>query len=372
MRRIVLPMTLVAFACSDDPAVSADTDEGSSSSNGESSSSASSTDPSATNPSTTDVDTSATMTDPSTGSSEESNTNPETTSPEETGPQTVCGDGMIEGDEVCEGTDFGDNDCVSQGYMQGELVCSGDCLGFSTAGCYICGNDNIEGPEECDGELDNNVDCESAGYTEGEISCIQATCMLDVSLCTLCGDGVSEGNEQCDGVDLGGETCESLGFTGGTLSCDNEECGLVVASCTGGMWSTDFETGAFASQFYFSGNANWEVENLTPLNGSFSAHSGDIGDSQNSILRLDVGFAADGTVAFTHQESTGFGDNLEFRVDGTLFNSWSGQTGEANANFPVDAGNHTLEWRFTKDAFSSSGTDTVFIDDIVLTGGVAL
>ena len=372
MRRIVLPMTLVAFACSDDPAVTGSTDEGSSS-GGSESSSASSTDPSATNPATSEVDSSGSMTDPDTGSSEETNTNPETTSPEETGPQSVCGDGMIEGDEVCEGTNFGDNTCESQGYMQGELTCSGDCLGFNTDGCYICGNDNIEGPEECDGELDNNVDCESVGYTEGEVSCIQATCLLDVSQCTLCGDGVSEGNEQCDGVDFGGATCESLGFTGGTLSCDNEECGMVVASCTGGMWSTNFESGTFESQFYFSGDEDWVIDGSLILGGSFSAHSGDIGDSQTSILRLDVGFAADGTVAFNHRESTqSFSDYLEFRVDGTLFNSWAGLNNMAGANFPVDAGNHTLEWRFTKDAFSSSGNDAVYIDDIVLTGGVAL
>ncbi len=372
MRRIALPMSLLAFACSSDDTSVTASEESTGSSGSESSTTASTTEPtSTTNPSTTD-DTSVTMTDPSTSSSED--TNPETTMPpEETGPAYVCGDGMIEDIEQCEGTDFGANSCMTQGFMQGELVCSGDCLGFSTENCFTCGNDLIEGTEECDGELANNIDCESEGYTEGEITCVQETCQYDVSQCTLCGDNVAEGNEQCDNDDFGGATCETIGFTGGSLDCNSKDCEIVVAGCTGGAFTADFETGTFPAQFSQDGDADWIVDGTSPLTGAFSAHSGDIGDSQMSILQLEVAFAADGTVAFNHREnSQSFQDFLEFRVDNTLFNSWSGITSLQGASFPIDAGNHTLEWRYTKDFFGSSGTDTVFIDDVVLTNGVAL
>jgi hypothetical protein len=373
MRRIALPLSLLAFACQDDSTQATTDTDASSGSAEDSSSSGGTTEPTSTTltTATTDVDSSGT-TEAASSSSEDSDPSVTVTDPD-TGPQSDCGDGMITENEVCEEGDFGSDTCMTQGFGAGDLVCSNDCLGFSTEGCYTCGNENIEGPEECDGELDNSIDCESEGYTEGEITCVVATCQYDVSQCTLCGDGVAEGNESCDVADFGGATCESIGFDGGTLDCDAEECGLVVASCTGGSFTADFETGTFPVQFVSSGNEDWVVDNTTPLFGGFSAHSGNINDGQNSILRLDVGFAADGTVAFSHREDCQqFSDNLEFRVDGTLFNSWGGINATAGASFPVDAGNHTLEWRYTKDNFSSSGTDTVFIDNVVLTGGVAL
>jgi hypothetical protein len=372
MRRIALPMSLLMFACSSDDTATGTT-EGSSSSAGSESSTAT-TEPTTTiNPTTTDVESSGSMTEPGTGSSEEVTTNPETTNPDSTGAEDVCGDGMITGAEVCEGTDFGGSSCQTEGFAEGELVCADDCLGFSTSGCYICGDGALQGPEECDGDAGSGTHCEDLGFTEGEISCVMATCLFDTSLCTLCGDGMQAGNESCDGADFGGDTCASIGFDGGTLDCDAEECTLIVGNCTGGMWTADFETGTFNPEFTFSGNADWVVDNSLILNGAFSAHSGDITDSQTSVLRLDVGYAADGTVAFNHRESTqSFSDYLEFRIDAQLVQSWSGLNSLAGASFPVDAGNHTLEWRFTKDFFSSSGNDAVYIDNVVLTGGVAL
>jgi hypothetical protein len=46
-----------------------------------------------------------------------------------------CGDGMKEGYEACDGTDFGGASCGSYGFEMGDLQCIANCGTISTAGC---------------------------------------------------------------------------------------------------------------------------------------------------------------------------------------------------------------------------------------------
>lgn len=48
----------------------------------------------------------------------------------------VCGNNTIEGDEVCDGTALAGETCVTQGFDNGTLACSGTCDGFVTTGCF--------------------------------------------------------------------------------------------------------------------------------------------------------------------------------------------------------------------------------------------
>jgi hypothetical protein len=67
----------------------------------------------------------------------------------------VCGNDVIEGTEVCDGTDLNGEDCVSQGFDSGSLGCLGDCSGYDTSGCQMAsgniyfvrngGDDNADG-----------------------------------------------------------------------------------------------------------------------------------------------------------------------------------------------------------------------------------
>jgi hypothetical protein len=105
------------------------------------------------------------------------------------GTQYVCGDGLIEGPEVCDpgdgGTilpDLGGESCTSQGCSGGgTLVCNATCSGFDTAacsGCPVCDNDGVcEVGEDC-------FNCEN--------DCVS----FDVA---TCGNGVCEpgGGEDC-------------------------------------------------------------------------------------------------------------------------------------------------------------------------------
>ena len=46
----------------------------------------------------------------------------------------VCGNGVIEGTEACDGLDLGGQTCLTLGFDGGSLVCAGDC-NFDTSGC---------------------------------------------------------------------------------------------------------------------------------------------------------------------------------------------------------------------------------------------
>ena len=47
---------------------------------------------------------------------------------------TFCGDGSRNGNEVCEGADFGGETCISQGFTGGALLCDGSCA-YDTSAC---------------------------------------------------------------------------------------------------------------------------------------------------------------------------------------------------------------------------------------------
>jgi len=161
-----------------------------------------------------------------------------------TGTPTLCGNGKIDAaaGEECDGTLLGGFTCVGKGYASGTLGCTTQCK-HDTSKCVavsFCGNGVIEGQETCDGAALNNQTCTNIGqgFTGGTLAC-GTTCQLNTSGCTggsstaTCGDGVINGLDQCDGSQLGGYTCVGLNYTGGTLSC-NTNCTFNTSSCTGG------------------------------------------------------------------------------------------------------------------------------------------
>ena len=282
----------------------------------------------------------------------------------------MCGNGVREGDEVCDGEDFGELSCQMQGFTAGALVCGESCMNYATEGCYSCGNGMLEPTEDCEPPLGPEVTCMTAGFTEGTIACDMATCQYDTSGCSLCGNGIVEGTEPCDADDLAGMTCAGMGYEGGTLACELAACAFDVSGCTGGMYVQDFEGGAIPTEFASSGTAVWIVDSGNPIAGSFSAASGVITHSQTSGLTLAVNYTMAGTVAFTHEESSETSyDYLQFYVDGAMQQQWSGINAAQMASYPVAAGNHTFEWRYSKDGSVNSGSDRVWVDDIVLDGG---
>ncbi len=101
----------------------------------------------------------------------------------------VCGDGFIQGSEVCDPGDppiFPINvnglTCSDFGWDSGDLDCAADCTGYDTDGCFTCGNGLKEPIEECDGTDFFEQTCISYGFDSGSLICT-GDCRISLDNC---------------------------------------------------------------------------------------------------------------------------------------------------------------------------------------------
>jgi|GEM_PF-379094 len=103
----------------------------------------------------------------------------------------VCGDGVKDQDEACDKgnpsmgipPDFGGLHCTSFGYTGGDLSCSDDCQTISTGMCSTCLNGIKEGREQCDGSDFGTSTCRTTtGLNSGYLMCTSA-CIIDPAHC---------------------------------------------------------------------------------------------------------------------------------------------------------------------------------------------
>ncbi len=142
-----------------------------------------------------------------------------------------CGDGVIEGDEICDGDALSGRTCTDEGFVGGDLSCNDTCDGYDTTACTNCGNDTLDSGEACDGTALDGEDCTTQGFDGGTLTCA-SDCTFDTTQCTTntCGNSQIDSGEDCDGSELGGATCSSQGFVDGTLACNN--CQFDTSSCS--------------------------------------------------------------------------------------------------------------------------------------------
>src|SRR3989338_5678775 len=48
---------------------------------------------------------------------------------------SVCGDGAIDGSEVCDWSNISSQTCITQGFVSGSLACAANCQSFVTSSC---------------------------------------------------------------------------------------------------------------------------------------------------------------------------------------------------------------------------------------------
>ncbi len=97
-----------------------------------------------------------------------------------------CGDGILNGPEQCDNTDLGGATChdLDATYYNGlgTLTCDGTC-GFDVSDCRFCGDGRIDGTEICDGDnIGTNPTCGQMGYAGGSPTCT-ACGAIDYSSC---------------------------------------------------------------------------------------------------------------------------------------------------------------------------------------------
>lgn len=129
----------------------------------------------------------------------------------------------------------------------------------------------------------------------------------------------------------------------------------------------DFETAL--APLTTSGDANWFTQTTSTNTGTQAAESGDIADNQESIMEYSATIPANGaTLSFYYEVSSEASfDFLEFSVDGTVIDSWSGTIPWTNYTYNFgSAGTHTLRWRYFKDSSADGGSDIARVDDITL------
>jgi alpha-tubulin suppressor-like RCC1 family protein len=112
-----------------------------------------------------------------------------------------------------------------------------------------------------------------------------------------------------------------------------------------------------------TGNAQWFGETNVTHDGVDAARSGGIGALQETILQTTVGTNWSGRYTFWWKVSSEqFFDILEFRVNGTVQTSISGEVNWQQASIPVAAGTNLLQWRYSKDVSFDAGLDAGFVD----------
>jgi hypothetical protein len=127
--------------------------------------------------------------------------------------EPVCGDGMLNGDEVCDDLDFGGQTCASidPGFVGGALGCADDCSAIYTDDCQepVCGDGVANGEEVCDGNDFAGKTCNTEGFDAGSLTCSDDCSVFDTDECFFCAQaGQSCASQAC----CPGSTCTDFGF----------------------------------------------------------------------------------------------------------------------------------------------------------------
>lgn len=100
--------------------------------------------------------------------------------------ETVCGNGTKEGKEICDSESVRCYDLDPQYYL-GTAECNSTCDDWDISDCKkgtaVCGNDVVEGAELCDGTLDLCADIDAEAFSGGKAYCLEDCSGWDTITC---------------------------------------------------------------------------------------------------------------------------------------------------------------------------------------------
>ena len=131
-----------------------------------------------------------------------------------------------------------------------------------------------------------------------------------------------------------------------------------------------FEAGTVPAGMTMSGNANWVIDSSTGGGAStYSLKAGKITDSQSSCVAMSV--SNGDSISFDYAVSSEqYYDYLSFYIDGVKNYNITGSGTVAwtsSGAISVGSGVHEYKWCYEKNSSTSAGSDTAWIDNIVVT-----
>lgn len=121
--------------------------------------------------------------------------------------------------------------------------------------------------------------------------------------------------------------------------------------------------------FTTGGDVNWVV-GTNPNTGTYAAEvPGAANNNDITYMEYVATIPANGAkVTFSYSTSTETGwDWFRFYINGAAELETNGIAGYTTVTFNLNPGVHTLRWEYSKDGSFSSGADSVYIDDVIIT-----
>ncbi len=128
--------------------------------------------------------------------------------------------------------------------------------------------------------------------------------------------------------------------------------------------SFDFE-GDFGL-WQFDGDSDFEIS-PDGYTGKYCARSGEIVDSESSVMYLECDLDEAGSlIAYLDISSEEGSDKLELIIDDQIKGNWSGERRWFKFSYELEAGHHSIKWRYSKDDIGSVGEDRALIDAMII------
>ena len=265
----------------------------------------------------------------------------------------------------------------------------GDSFSDNTDNCP-----NIANPNQTNTDNDGQGNaCDSDDDNDGLSDTQEANLGTNPLLADTDGDNVNDGdeinagtdpivNESASATDTDGDTLtdlEEINTHGTNINLidtdsdgvnDGDEVAVGTDPTTANTdYIISFEDGLLASALtVIDGAGSWSADNSSATNGLYSLKANAINDNSNAAIRLSMEFAATQLVFNAKVSSE---EGLDFLIV-TLDEQQevvkiSGEQDWQEFTVNIPAGQHTIDFSYTKDSSIASGSDSAWIDHIRFT-----
>ena len=126
----------------------------------------------------------------------------------------------------------------------------------------------------------------------------------------------------------------------------------------------DFEDGL--NGWSFSGNKGWQ-QSSTAYKGNYGGQNEDINNNQKACMYKTISLSQKATITFYYKVSSEKNyDFLKYYLDGSAQLAESGNVDWREYSGTINSGNHEIKFCYEKDYSVSVGTDSGYLDDIIV------